>query len=64
MNRKQAKPKQATSVGKAPHQQNLKPLSMNPLSMDEALKAFMEVDPQKVDERLEKEGIGKAPKTK
>ena len=35
----------------------LKNLSMHPLTMEDALKAFMQVDPKKVDERLEKDGI-------
>lgn len=33
----------------------LKPISLHPLSMDNALSAFMSVDPGKVEKRLERE---------
>ena len=35
-----------------PHE---KPISLQPLSVEEALRAFMQVDPKKVDEKLRKE---------
>lgn len=45
------------------HQDLLKPLSMSELDMDEALDAFMQVDPKKVDKRLKDEGILKPKKS-
>ena len=45
------------SKNKSKHQ--LKPLSMYPLTPEEAIKAFMEVDPKKVEKKLIEQGIKK-----
>lgn len=40
-----------------PKRPRLENLSFYPMTMDEALTAFMKVDPKKVDARLERDGI-------
>jgi hypothetical protein len=35
----------------------LKPISLHPLSLEDAMSAFMKADPEKVQERLKKKGI-------
>jgi hypothetical protein len=35
----------------------LEPLSLHPVEPEKAIASFMQVDPQKVDERLRKEGV-------
>lgn len=47
---------------KSKHQ--LKPLSMYPLTPEEAIRGFMQVDPKKVEERLIKDGILKKKKSR
>lgn len=42
----------------------LKNLSMYPLKMEDALKAFMEVNPDEVEKQLEDEGIVRGNKAK
>lgn len=42
----------------------LKPISLHPLSMEEALAAFMEVAPEKVEKRLIEDGVIKDRKSK
>jgi len=41
------------------HDKKLRPLSLDPLSPERALSAFMKADPDKVDKRLKKSGVKK-----
>lgn len=42
----------------------LKPLSMHPLDIEDAIKGFLQTDPKKVEERLKKDGIIKKKRKK
>jgi len=37
--------------------ERLKPISLDPMSLEDALSAFMKADPKKVQERLVKKGV-------
>ena len=50
------------SSDKAPRKQREEPFSLFPLSPEEAITAFMNADPAKVEERLRQKGVKKPKK--
>jgi hypothetical protein len=44
---------------KGPPRTRLKPITLVPLTPEQALRAFMEADPAKVEERLRQDGVSK-----